>query len=125
MKFSHLNRQIARWAAALAVVVWGAGPGAAAGARKPATHTVTIDASRFAPQVLTVKVGDTVVWTNKDIIAHTATSQAGGFDSGVIAPGHSWKYTTRQAGEFAYICTIHPTMKATLRVTPTRGRHGG
>jgi plastocyanin len=125
LNVTQLNRQIACCAAAaLALVLWGAVPGAAAGPQKPARHTVTIDASRFEPQVLTVEVGDTVVWMNKDVVVHTATSRAGGFNSGDIAPGHSWSYTTRQAGEFPYICRIHPAMKATLRVTPPRGRHG-
>jgi plastocyanin len=98
------------------LVVCSLGASAVAGARKPATHTVTIDASRFQPEALTVKAGDTVVWVNKDIVAHTATSHAGGFDSGIIVPGKSWKYRPEQTGEFAYTCTYHPTMKATLRV---------
>jgi plastocyanin len=57
-----------------------------------------------------------VIWVNKDVVAHTATSQAGHFDSGIIAPGKSWKYKVSRAGESAYTCTYHPTMKATLRV---------
>jgi plastocyanin len=77
---------------------------------------VTIDASRFEPEVLRVKAGDTVVWVNKDLIAHTATSKGGNFDSGEIAPGKSWKYTAGKEGVFDYICTFHPSMKATLRV---------
>ena len=36
---------------------------------------------RFQPQSLTVARGDTVVWVNKDLVPHTATSKAGGFDS--------------------------------------------
>jgi plastocyanin len=75
-----------------------------------------MDASRFMPEALTINVGDTVVWINKDIVAHTATSQAGGFDSGTIKPGKSWKYTLKHAGEFAYSCTFHPVTKATLHV---------
>ena len=80
------------------------------------THTVTIDASRFEPEISTVSAGDTVGWINKDIIPHTASSQAGGFDSRTIAPGKSWKYIAMRAGELPYVCTFHPTMKATLRV---------
>jgi len=100
----------------LGLVLCSLVPSAVAAARKPTSHTVTIDASRFQPEVLTVKAGDTVVWVNNDIVAHTATSQAGGFDSGIIVPGKSWKYKLKQTGEFAYTCTYHPTMKATLRV---------
>ena len=88
----------------------------AADDRKTATYTVTIDGTRFTPGVLTVRAGDTIVWVNKDIIPHTATSKAGGFDSLVIATGKSWTHKTADKGEYPYLCTFHPTMKGTLRV---------
>jgi plastocyanin len=56
------------------------------------------------------------VWVNKDLVPHTATSKAGEFDSQVIPAGKSWRFTTRKKGEFAYVCTFHPTMTATLQV---------
>ena len=83
---------------------------------KSKTHTVTIEGMRFQPEVLTVAPGDTVVWVNKDLVPHTATSQAGGFDSKDIQADKSWRHTIQTTGEFAYICTFHPTMKAMLRV---------
>ena len=89
-------------------------PGAAAPAA-PKTHTVKIDASRFEPATLTVAPGDTVVWTNVDLFPHTATSPIGVFDSKEIKPGKSWKYVVPKKGLFEYICSLHPTMKATLR----------
>jgi plastocyanin len=85
-------------------------------AAKAATHTVSIEATSFQPQTLTVKAGDSVVWVNKDPFPHTATSQTAGFDSHAIAPGKSWTYVARKKGDFAYVCMLHPTMKATLRV---------
>lgn len=88
----------------------------AADAAKAATHTVAIDGTTFQPVAVTVKVGDSVVWVNKDPFPHTVTSAAGGFDSHEIAPGKSWKYTATKKGEFAYVCIFHPTMKATLKV---------
>ena len=62
-----------------------------------------------------MKRGDTVVWINKDPFPHTVTAK-GVFDSHAMAAGRSWTYTARKAGEFAYICTLHPTMKGTLKV---------
>jgi plastocyanin len=94
----------------------GALPLGLVAARKPVTHTVTVDGSRFEPETLSVVAGDTVVWVNKDLVAHTATSKPGAFDSGLIAPGKSWKYRTQRAGGFAYTCTYHPTMNGMLRV---------
>jgi plastocyanin len=84
--------------------------------RKAKTHTITIEGMRFQPEVLTIALGDTIVWVNKDIVPHTATSKTGNFDSKDIQVDKSWKYTIRQKGDFPYICTFHPTMKATLRV---------
>jgi plastocyanin len=102
-------------AAALGVFLSNAGPAAAA-APMPATHKVVIEGMRFDPPVLTVKVGDTILWVNHDPFPHTVTAQEGQFNSHEIAPGRSWRYTARNAGGFAYACTLHPTMVATLRV---------
>jgi plastocyanin len=84
--------------------------------RTPDTHTVTIESMRFQPDVLTVASGDTIVWVNKDLVPHTATSKDGGFDSKEIRADGSWRHTVRTAGDLAYICAFHPTMTATLRV---------
>ena len=83
---------------------------------KPKTYTVTMENMRFQPETLTVTRGDTIVWVNKDLVAHTATSPAGGFDSGVIQAEKSWRLTVQTKGDFAYVCTFHPTMTAMLRV---------
>ena len=92
------------------------GAAAAADAPKAPTHSVAIDGTQFQPAALTVKLGDSVTWTNKDPFPHTVTSTAGSFDSREIAPGKSWRYTAIKKGEFAYVCVFHPTMKATLKV---------
>ena len=84
--------------------------------RKPKTHTVTMENMRFKPSNLTVTRGDTIVWVNKDLVPHTATSKAGGFDSQGIEAEKSWRFTVRKKGDFSYICTFHPTMTAMLRV---------
>jgi plastocyanin len=78
-------------------------------------HTVIIDGSRYEPASLTVKRGDSVRWVNKDPFPHTATS-TGHFDSRDIGAGKSWTYVAKKAGEFSYICTLHPNMKGTLKV---------
>ena len=101
-------------AAALGSLLGSIGPGAAAPASKPSKHTVVMEAVAFQPKALTIKVGDSVVWVNRDPFPHTATSEA--FDSKVIAAGSSWTYTAKAPDEFPYVCTLHPTMKATLRV---------
>lgn len=71
---------------------------------------------RFDPADLTVKRGDRVVWINKDLFAHTATAAGKAFDSGDIEANASWSYVTSAAGDYAYVCTFHPTMKGRLSV---------
>ena len=102
---------------AVAATVIVCATGLTAGERpKPKRHTVTMENMRFQPESLTVARGDTVVWINKDVVPHTATSKAGGFDSQAIQAEKSWKFTVRKKGDFAYVCTFHPTMTAMLRV---------
>ena len=94
-----------------------AAPGAAQRTRKPATHTVTIEAMRFSPEILKIKPGDVVIWVNKDIVSHTATATGPkGFESGALDTGKSWKRTFKVKGDFPYVCRLHPTMKARLLV---------
>lgn len=100
-------------AAALGLMLGVIGPSVA---DQPRTHTITIEAMRFQPEVLAVAPGDTIVWLNKDLVLHTATSEVGRFDSGAILASESWKYTVRRKGDFTYICTFHPAMKGVLRV---------
>lgn len=107
---------IASVAAASSILLGAIVNSAAADAAKPVTHTVTIEAVAFQPDTLTVKPGDTVVWVNKDPFPHTVTSKDGGFDSQSLQAGESWKYVVKGTGDFAYICTFHPTMKGILRV---------
>ena len=75
----------------------------------------------FARTRVEVPAGTTVVWENADPLGHTATSdvppaEPGGFDSGNIPPGGSWRHTFTRAGTYAYHCTPHPFMKATIVV---------
>jgi len=86
-----------------------------AAARGPKTHTVTIESAKFSPSELTVAVGDTVVWVNKDIFAHTATATSKAFDSKTLQPERSWRFVARKKGEFPYACSFHP-MNGVLRV---------
>lgn len=102
---------------AVVLAVLGSACGSATG--QPATsktHTVIIEGVRFQPERLTVAHGDTVVWVNKDLVAHTATFEAGSFDSGAIQPEKSWRFIATKTGEFDYLCTFHPGMKAVLNV---------
>ena len=90
--------------------------GTAAALAQSTTHTVVIADMRFSPPSLTVKRGDTVVWVNKDFFPHNARAQNRTFESPELATNQSWRYVATKAGRFAYVCTLHPTMKGALVV---------
>jgi plastocyanin len=102
--------------AALALILNRMDASAGERAKPKKTYTVTMEGMKFQPKVLTVAVGDTGIWVNHDLVAHTATAPDGNFDSKLIAPDKSWKLTVRKPGDFPYVCTYHPTMKGTLKV---------
>jgi amicyanin len=93
--------------------------GAAAGA-PVATTAVAIENFAFSPATITVQVGTTVTWTNKDSDPHTVTAKSGGaaLDSPTLNQGDSYQYTFTKAGQYTYLCTIHPFMLGTVMVTP-------
>ncbi len=94
----------------------------------PGSSTLTTNA--YAPNPVNVKVGQTVLWTNDDTVAHTVTSGSAGspdsgqaFDSGLTGPqalmtkGKTFQHTFTAAGEFPYYCQLHPAMVGTVVVS--------
>jgi plastocyanin len=81
------------------------------------TITVTIENLSFKPAEVTAKVGDTILWVNKDIFDHTATARDNSFD--VIPPtNNSVSQTLTKIGVFDYYCRYHPNMTGRLVVEP-------
>ena len=78
--------------------------------------TVEIINFDFFPRDLTVQRGSTVTWANGDAVPHDATDVAGNWSTGTLALGESATLTFDSPGAYQYLCTIHPTMKATLNV---------
>lgn len=77
---------------------------------------VTINDLVFSPAVVTVKVGDSVVFDNRDFLDHTATSDSGKLD--VVLPAQTSAETVMHVeGTFQYICRYHPNMTGEIRVT--------
>jgi plastocyanin len=103
-----------RWGVVLAVL--GSAAAAAPAVAGPATHTLSIENMQFTPAHVSVHRGDRIVWVNKDLFPHTVTADDKSFDSGPINAGGSWTYVAGKTGAYAYSCTLHPTMKATLTV---------
>lgn len=79
-------------------------------------NTVIIQNLSFAPEILVVKEGTTVTWTNNDATTHTVTSNDGLFDSGNLADSGKFQFTFTQKGTYKYRCTLHSSMTGTIVV---------
>ncbi len=92
-----------------------------------ANHSVSAMNLMFMPGTMTIRVGDTVTWTNMDAVLHTVTSGTGStsptagqlFDH-QLAPGTTFTFRFTQTGSFRYFCRIHEFlgMRGTINVTP-------
>ena len=82
----------------------------------PASAEVKIDNFSFGPQTLTVPVGATVTWTNRDDIPHTIVSTDGVFKSKVRDTDEKFSYTFTKAGTYTYFCSVHPKMTGKIVV---------
>ena len=83
-----------------------------------ATTNVNIVDFAFQPANVTIRVGDTVKWTNNGASTHTTTSGTttggvrhpdGQWDSGSLLTGHTFSHTFTKAGAYPYYCNFHFT----------------
>ncbi len=70
----------------------------------------------FDPDSVTIKVGESVTWTNEDSSTHTVVANNGEFDSGSLAKGDTFTFKFDKAGTYPYHCSIHPSMTGTVVV---------
>ncbi|UCE65090.1 MAG: T9SS type A sorting domain-containing protein [Candidatus Zixiibacteriota bacterium] len=83
-------------------------------------YEVEIEDFSFVPGRLIINVGDMIEWRNRDNVAHSATSDDGIWDSGLLSRDETFTYTFTLEGVYPYHCTPHPFMVDTIVVgTPT------
>src|SRR3954466_13927997 len=82
-----------------------------------ATIQITMENLVISPAEASAKIGDTIEWINKDVLAHTATARNGDFDVNLPSK-KTGTLVLKKAGAVEYYCRYHPNMKATLTVTP-------
>ena len=76
--------------------------------------TITEQNFAFSPSTATVKVGDTVTFTNNDSTGHNVTID--GQELGVQNQGESKTWKASKAGKFPFSCVIHPSMTGEITV---------
>ena len=82
-----------------------------------ATIQITMENLVISPAEVSAKVGDTIEWINRDILAHTATARNGDWDA-TISPKTTVTTVLKKAGKVEYYCRFHPNTKATLTTAP-------
>ena len=87
----------------------------------PVAQTIVSPIVDFTLENLNISVGDTVRWQNADGAPHTATVDdspvaSGEWESGILNTNQSFEFTFDKPGKFAYFCTVHPFMTATVTV---------
>ncbi|SRR6266568_6440172 len=81
------------------------------------TLQISMENLVISPAAASAKVGDTIEWINKDIVAHTATAQNGDWDV-TIPPNNTVTTVLKKAATAEYYCRFHPNMTATLTIAP-------
>ena len=82
-----------------------------------ADPTVDMQGMAFAPAGVTVAVGGSVTWVNKDAAFHDAAALDGSWKSAKIGTNQETTVTFDTVGTYAYRCTLHPSMTGIVTVT--------
>jgi len=102
---------------AVGLVLYLGAPASAGSANKTgSTYQVKIEDFSFQPATLSVPVGATVIWTNKDEEPHTVFSTDNVFKSKALDTDDKFSFTFKKSGTYKYFCSVHPKMVATVIV---------
>jgi amicyanin len=77
---------------------------------------IAIDNFKFAAPTITVPVGTTVTWTNRDDVPHNVVSTDNAFKSAVLDTDQKFSHTFETPGTFTYYCSLHPRMTGRIVV---------
>lgn len=82
---------------------------------------VEIDKLKYVTPDLTVKVGDTVAWVNKEVMPHNVEFVKGvvnddGLKGAMLKKDQAYTITFNEAGTFDYHCSPHPFMRGKVTV---------
>ena len=114
-------------AVALLIVIMALGPrvfGPASEATAASSHgsapasdvEVKIDNFAFAPETITVAVGSSVRWVNRDEDTHNIVGDDKSFKSKALDTNDEFSFTFSKPGTYSYVCSIHPRMKGKVVV---------
>jgi plastocyanin len=93
-------------------------PSQAVAMAKSGPADITVAGFAFGPATIKVSAGQAVSWTNHDDTPHQITVTGSNQRSELMLKGQSATLKFDAAGNIAYICGLHPSMKGTIEVTP-------
>lgn len=79
-------------------------------------HGVEMRGFAYDPAHVVVVVGDTVVWTNADVVPHTATATDTTWTTGEVRAGERGTFVAAESGDYDYFCIYHPSMTGRITV---------
>lgn len=86
------------------------------GGTGPGTE-VSMKDIKFNPETVTIKPGGKITWTNDDSVGHDVTAdQFKSGDPGGIPSGSTYSHIFKKAGNYDYVCSVHPGMEGTVQV---------
>jgi plastocyanin len=116
MKKRNVTSSLLAVVSALCLSVVLAQPVAHAAEGPKTEKEIKIDNFSFGPQEITVPVGTTITWTNRDDIPHTIVSTDGVFKSKARDTDEKFSYTFTNPGTYTYFCSLHPKMTGRIIV---------
>ncbi len=93
-----------------------AGATVCAESTEAATAEVTIAGSSFGPDPIQARVGETISWTNRDQVPHSAVIGSACRTS-TLRNGETGSLAFTEAGTYEYVCGIHPSMTGTVEIS--------
>lgn len=107
-----MTRTLIAGAAVLAAAV------AVVPAHAASTKTVSVSNNAFSPATVSIKKGDSVTWRwTQGGVGHNVTPAKGGAGSKTTSKkGYTFTKKFTKAGTYTYVCTIHSSMKSTVKV---------
>ena len=86
----------------------------------PSGNVVEVEISgfEFESNRITIKVGDTVTWTNHDSASHSVVADDGSFKSSSLKNDASFSQIFDTPGTYSYHCGFHSSMTGTVIVEP-------
>lgn len=81
-----------------------------------ASVNVSIAQMKFLPDTVRVHKGDTIIWTNNDVVDHDATALPdSAWTTGLLHPGESHAWVADASSD--YFCSIHVVMQGRVEVS--------